>query len=56
LAADLFTTRVKVITKILLTFVVVVPCLYVILSGHYSADVSCWAGGVVGVAIGYWLR
>jgi hypothetical protein len=30
--------------------------LYVIISGKYSSEVVAWAGGVVGVVIGYWLR
>lgn len=46
----------RLVVQSAVSVTVLVAGLYVILSGHYTADVVAWACAVVGVVVGYWLR
>jgi hypothetical protein len=35
--------------------VVLIACLYIILSQKYESDTEKWAYGAVGIILGYWL-
>lgn len=42
-------------TQIAISMIVLVACLYIILSRKYESDTEKWAYGAVGIILGYWL-
>jgi hypothetical protein len=42
-------------TQIVISMVVLIACLYIILSQKYESDTEKWAYGAVGIILGYWL-
>ena len=47
--------RVKLFTRIGITFIVLIGCLIAIF-GDYPEEHSKWAFAMIGVLIGYWLK
>jgi hypothetical protein len=54
--ADPKLAHTKLRAPIAVSLLVLIASLWVILSGKYAPADVAWAGGVVGVVIGYWLR
>lgn len=46
----------ELLTRIVVTALVLGCSLYMILSNHYSSEQEKWAYGVVGIVLGYWLK
>lgn len=42
-------------TQIVISMIVLIACLYIILSQEYESDTEKWAYGAVGIILGYWL-
>ncbi|HID32392.1 MAG TPA: hypothetical protein EYP24_03335 [bacterium (Candidatus Stahlbacteria)] len=53
---DLTSGEVKVLVRIVITFIILGVGLYVILSPRYDDSTRKWAFGMVGAVIGYWLK
>jgi hypothetical protein len=46
----------RLVMQIVISAVILGAGLWVILSGHYTADAERWAAGSIGTVMGYWLK
>jgi hypothetical protein len=46
----------RLLMQVLVTLVVLIACLFVILSKGYDPNSQHWAYGTVGTLVGFWLR
>jgi hypothetical protein len=44
------------VMQIAVSIVMLATGLWVMLSGHYSAEAAPWASGAIGTVVGYWLK